>query len=209
MRKYVYFKMIKTMKNNVFKAVIIVVALVMVGNVYCQEKGDKAIGANMGIATAEGTSNFGPGLKFQYNVTKPLRAEGAFTYYMGDFSFWDVSVNGHYLIGIPNTPKLNVYPLAGLSLSGYGGDSGDADSDAYYIDPATGEKTFVSYDDEDEYEDEDDATSDSSTRFGFNLGGGADYKLTDKVHINAELKYRFGFNDFNRFVISVGIAYKF
>lgn len=48
----------------------------------------------------------------------------------------------------------------------------------------------------------------SDSEFGFNLGGGADFKLSDKLFLNAELKYKIG-DAWNRFIISAGIGYKF
>ena len=47
----------------------------------------------------------------------------------------------------------------------------------------------------------------SSTDFAFNIGGGADYKITDNLILNAELKYKF--SDLNRFLISAGVTYLF
>jgi outer membrane protein X len=48
----------------------------------------------------------------------------------------------------------------------------------------------------------------SDSEIGFNLGGGIDYKLTDKLILNAELKYKLG-NNWNRLLLSAGLAYKF
>ena len=47
----------------------------------------------------------------------------------------------------------------------------------------------------------------SNSEFGVNLGGGCDFKLTDKLILNAELKYKIG-GDWNRLLLSVGVAYK-
>jgi len=181
----------------------LLVALVMVslGSAIAQEAGDMAAGANVGIATGGGLTNFGIGGKFQYNVTDQIRGEGLFTYYLGLGKYWDLSVNGHYLFGIPDVPQLNVYPLAGISLCGFGGGSGDAYWE--YLDPITGQWVRDSLDDED--------IGGTSTTFSLNLGGGADYKLTDQLSLNAELKYRIELAQIsvNRFMISVGVTYKF
>ena len=190
------------MSKNVLKLATLVVALVMVGfSAYAQEAGEMAAGGNIGISAGNGVTNFGIGAKFQYNVTKQIRGEGSFTYYLGDFNYWDLSVNAHYLIGIPSVPKLNVYPLAGLSLNGFGGGGNSGGGWHTYIDSYGHEITV--------FDDDDSDVSSSSTTFGLNLGGGAEYKLTDRISVGGELKYRIGFDDWNRFIISVGVAYKF
>jgi opacity protein-like surface antigen len=48
----------------------------------------------------------------------------------------------------------------------------------------------------------------STSEFGFNLGGGIDLKLTNKLILNAELKYKLG-STWNRLLLSAGLAYKF
>lgn len=181
----------------------IAVALVMVGfSAFAQEAGEMAAGGNIGVAVGDGVTNFGIGAKFQYNVTKQIRGEGSFTYYLGDLNFWDLSLNGHFLIGIPNQPKLNVYPLAGLSLNGYSGGGSSGGGWYTYTNPS-GYEITVFDDDDDNY------VGGSGTAFGLNLGGGADYKLTDRISVQGELKYRIGIDDINLFMISVGVAYKF
>ena len=48
----------------------------------------------------------------------------------------------------------------------------------------------------------------SNSEFGFNIGAGADFNLSEKFVINAELKYKVG-GDWSRLLISAGVAYKF
>jgi outer membrane protein X len=181
------------MKKRVLKFATLAVALVMVGfSANAQEKGDKAVGGNVGIAIGDGFTNVGIGAKFQYNLMKKLRGEGAFTYYVGEGYLWDLSVNAHYLIGIPNVSKLNVYPLAGLSIGAFSGDD------------------EPSYDPDDPYDYS--VEPGGGIGLGLNLGGGAEYKLTDKIFVSAELKYRICFDTeyfSNKFMVSVGVAYKF
>jgi len=52
------------------------------------------------------------------------------------------------------------------------------------------------------------ANAGNDNEFGLNLGGGIDYKLTGNLFLNGELKYRIG-DDWNRLLISAGIAYRF
>jgi outer membrane protein X len=146
-----------------------------------QEKGDMAAGGNLVMGLGNSYTNFGIGAKFQYNVTNPIRLEADFTYFLKkDYvSMWDFSVYGHYLF--PIADKLTAYPLVGLGMLG----------------------TSASYDFGYGY-----SGSASASEFGFNVGGGLDYKLTDKLILNAELKYKFA-GTWDRLLISAGAAYKF
>lgn len=46
------------------------------------------------------------------------------------------------------------------------------------------------------------------SRFGANLGGGAQYDINEKLSLNLDIKYQF-ISDFNQAVFGVGAAYKF
>lgn len=48
--------------------------------------------------------------------------------------------------------------------------------------------------------------SSSDSDFGLNLGGGVEFPIAEKLKANAEVKYQI-VNDFDRPVISVGVAY--
>jgi len=163
---------------NVLKqaALLALVAAMSMTTAVAQTKGDKAVGANLSLGMGDSFSNFGIGAKFQYNITNPLRLEGAFTYFLKKdlMSMWDASVNVHYLFSVAN--KLAVYPLAGLGVLG----------------------TKVSYG----------GYSDSDTEFGVNLGGGLDYRITEKLIGNVEAKYQIH-SHWDRLLLSVGIAYRF
>jgi outer membrane protein X len=50
--------------------------------------------------------------------------------------------------------------------------------------------------------------SDSQSDIALNLGGGIVYKLTDKLILNAELKYKIS-DQWDRLLLSAGLAYKF
>jgi outer membrane protein X len=96
---------------------------------------------------------------------------------------WDLSVNGHRLF--PVADKITVYPLAGLGVLG-----------TTVSTPTIDLGEWGSYD-----------ASASTSDFTFNLGG-IDYKLTDNLILNAELKYKIS-DIWDRLMISAGIAYKF
>jgi outer membrane protein X len=89
---------------------------------------------------------------------------------------------GHYLF--PVAEKLTVYPLAGLGVMGYS-------ADFKYNIPGIGSGSI----------------SDSGSDFVFALGGGVDYELSDKLILNGEAK--FFIKDGSRFILSVGLAYRF
>jgi len=195
--------------KNYFERVAILLALVMVGfgSVNAQEAGDMAVGANIVFtpgwveesnwADDTKSNNGGFGAKFQYNVTTPIRLEGAFTFLPGsdELGMWNIFVNAHYLI--PVMEKLNIYPIAGLGFMNYKSNGG-------YIN--LGSALVLNRNIAGNY-----------TMFGVNVGGGVEYKLSRKVSLQGDLKYVIGFDDTvysdyyktNRFMISIGAVYKF
>ncbi|GHT28410.1 hypothetical protein AGMMS49574_02650 [Bacteroidia bacterium] len=174
------------MKSIFRKVAVMAIALVTMSvTVNAQEKGDMAAGGNLVLGSGDSFTNIGIGAKFQYNVTNPLRLEGSFTYFLKKdyLTMWDLSVNAHWLF--PVADKVTVYPLAGLGILNYGYD--------YSVD--LGEWGSV-------------GGSGSTSDIAFNLGGGIDYKLTGKLILNAELKYKIS-DTWDRLLLSAGLAYKF
>lgn len=169
---------------------MLVAATAFAMNVSAQEKGDMAAGGSVVMGSGDGINNFGIGAKFQYNVTKPVRLEGSFTYFLPkdrgiisiktSLSMWDLSVTGHYLFDMDE--KFVLYPLAGIGILGCIS-SMESDLDEYNY-------------------------SDSSTEFGVNLGGGIDFKLSETLILNGQIKY-FLVSDWNRLIISAGVVYRF
>ena len=86
-----------------------------------QEKGDMAVGLNLGVApsleSGASVTNFGIGAKFQYNVTNPIRLEAAFDYGFKNkgVDVMTIGVNAHYIFNVAN--KISVYPLVGLGYA--------------------------------------------------------------------------------------------
>jgi outer membrane protein X len=177
------------MKRVFFRkaAIVAIAVLTMSVAAQAQEKGDMAAGANLVLGSGDSFTNMGIGAKFQYNVLDPLRLEGAFTYFFEKdlVSMWDLSVNAHWLF--PVADKITVYPLAGLGILGTSVNVPSFD---------LGE--WGSYG----------GGSASDSEFGFNLGGGIDLKLTEKLILNAELKYKIG-STWDRLLVSAGAAYRF
>jgi opacity protein-like surface antigen len=189
------------MKTFVRFTTLVVVLAIGGFSAYAQEM---AVGGNIGVYADKGTSNLGIGAKFRYTLPKmsfgTLRGEGSFTYFNGYSGFWNISANAHYLINIPAAPKLTLYPLAGLAIDRYKGSGRVFSGIDNYTDPETGE--IVS---ENIYS----KSYPPQTEFGFNIGGGADYKITDRISINTEAKVRFDSGSFRYLFISTGIVYKF
>ena len=168
---------------KVLTMLAIITLSVMGGSANAQEKGDMAIGANIlggSFSDSKKNADFGVGARFMYNITNPIRLDGSFNYYFGATAPLDFSVNVHYLINV--MPRLNVYPLAGLSVYAFGSD-----------------------DDDDDWMNDDDYSETTLGGLGLNLGAGGEYKITDKIWGNAEIKYNVGMG----FAASVGVAYKF
>lgn len=140
----------------------------------------------MVYGTGDSYSNIGIGAKFQWNVINRLRLEPSFTYFFKkDFiSMWDIDVNVHYQF--PVGKVVTLYPLAGLSVMGVKVDIPTVDLGEY---GAIGGSV-------------------SDTEFGFNIGAGADFNLSERFALNVEAKYKIG-GDWNRFMIGAGVAYKF
>jgi outer membrane protein X len=183
------------MTSIIKKAAIVIIATTMSVAAFAQEKGDMAAGGNLAIGMGDEITNIGIGGKFQYNVTDPIRLEGSLTFFLPrkygvsgfaetKVSFWDFSVNGHYLF--PVADQITVYPLAGLGIQGWKTKT-DAGEWSGYI-PGGG--------------------NNSGSDVCINIGGGVDFKLTDQLSLNGEMKYRIS-GDYNRFIISIGAAYKF
>ena len=50
--------------------------------------------------------------------------------------------------------------------------------------------------------------SHSESKFGVNLGAGAEYPITEKIKVNLEFTYKL-VNDYDRSLIGLGVSYKF
>ncbi|MDR1810761.1 MAG: porin family protein [Prevotella sp.] len=178
------------MKNLIRKAALFAVAAVVSVSASAQA-GQMAAGANLAVGMGDEVTNFGIGAKFQYGITDNIRGEGAFTYFLEkDYvSMWDFSVNGHYLF--PVAEGITVYPLAGLGMTGITVDVSDALGGWGELVEAAGG-----------------STSESKSYFGVNVGGGAEYQLTETLSAGAELKYNIR-GDWNRLILQFGVTYKF
>ena len=194
------------------KKVILALCIGLIGAVsaFAQE-GRMAAGLNIGVApsleSGMSVTNFGLGLKFQYNITDPIRVEADVDYWFKskEISVFDISANVHYLFNV--TDKFKIYPLIGIGYANIHVSGPSFDMPEIDIPNIPG----VDLSDlEDMYKDLEDMadTSSNASRFLFNLGVGADYDITDNLTANFEIKYQY-LKDFNRMPISIGVAYKF
>lgn len=182
------------------KLFVLAIALVACVSSSFAQKGEMGGGVNLSYGTE--ISNLGLGLKYQYGITDAIRLEGSFDYFLkkDGLKMWDINANVHYLF--PIAEKFKIYPLVGLTYANCGVGGGDAFS---WLDYNGNGK----WDEGEPREDgESNGASGSSSKFGVNLGVGAQYDITDKIAISLEAKYQI-ISNFNQLVIGAGVAYKF
>lgn len=142
------------------------------------QQGEKAVGATLSYGTE--IENLGVGVKGQYYFTDRFRGEASFDYFFKKnyLSMWDLNANLHYLIDLSDDWK--VYPLAGLGYTNWTVSGIEIE----------GLKS----------------SSASTGKIAVNLGGGIQYDLSERLKLNAELKYQI-INNYNQVVLGVGFAY--
>ena len=156
---------------------------VMLSGTYAQ-KGRQAIGFGLSYGTE--IESAGLGIKYQYNITNPLRIEPSFNYFFenDNVSMLDVNVNFHYLFPVAQSVKL--YPLFGLTMSNWMFDMHDLDVD---------------------WDGDHDGGNHNEFRIGANLGAGAEFALGRNWAMNVEFRYQL-VDDFDQGVINFGAAYR-
>jgi outer membrane protein X len=180
--------MMKKLLSVIIKSVAITVIALLMVNVAAtaQEKGDMAAGANVVLGAGDNVTNFGLGAKLQYNILKPVRVEGAFNYFFEKdlVNMWDLSLNAHYLFSVSD--RITVYPLAGVGVLGVKVNLPTVDLGGF---GSVGDDV-------------------SNNDFGVNLGGGIDFKLSEKLIFNVQAKYMLA-GEWGRLIASAGIAFRF
>ena len=175
---------------------LLIMALFFIStSVFAQQKGEMSVGLNLNYGTNSTLSNFGLGAKFQWTIINNLRLEPSFNYYFGKnfdfvkYNMWDAGINAHYLFSVGSEKRFVLYPLAGIGLLGMSVDY-KGEFEKIYDQEVYGKGSY------------------SSSEFAFNIGGGAEYLLTDKISIGAEIKYQI-VSGWNRPVFTLGATYKF
>ena len=160
------------------KLLLLAVALLAVAGAQAQSKGDNAVGLNLVVGTGD-LDNVGLGLKYQYNITAPIRIEPTMTFFFkkDHLSAWDLMANIHYIL--PITQNFNLYPIAGIGLQ----------HTKAHLSDFSGISDFT------------------STDFQFNIGCGAEYWFNYNWAGVFEFKYKLSNYDFANF--NFGVAYRF
>lgn len=137
--------------------------------------------AAVGLNLNYGTEieSLGLGVKGSYCFTDHIRGEASFNYFFPKDHFTMWEINANAHYLFNIGDKFKVYPLVGLTYV-HGHLNGEIKADG----------------------------SNDTSKFGVNLGGGAQYDLTDHLMLNFEVKYSL-VSDLDQCVISLGAAYKF
>lgn len=164
-----------------------VIALLSIG-AYAQE-GQAYLGGQLAYPTD--IKSLGIGVKGGYGITDAIRTQATFDYFLkkDNVSCWDLNLDVHYLF--PLGDNIKVYPLAGLTYLRC-----SVDGFTQTVSTSAGSITVGSNE------------SHSDGNLGVNLGGGFQYDLTEKLALNAEVKFQIIKNS-NQGVISAGLLYKF
>lgn len=164
-----------------------VIALLSIG-AFAQE-GQAYLGGQLAYPTD--IKSLGIGVKGGYGITDAIRTQATFDYFLkkDNVSCWDLNLDVHYLF--PLGDNIKVYPLAGLTYLRC-----SVDGFTQTVSTPAGSITVGSNE------------SYSDGNLGVNLGGGFQYDLTEKLALNAEVKFQIIKNN-NQGVISAGLAYKF
>ncbi|GHV14230.1 hypothetical protein FACS1894179_02520 [Bacteroidia bacterium] len=125
---------------------------------------------------------FGLGLEGRYNITDNIRLAPDVTFFFpkSNTTGLDINLNAHYVFEVQD--GLSIYPLAGIGV---------INNRVSSVDLGGGVKT----------------ESHGMTDFGFNLGAGASYDLSDNSYANFEFKYTF--QDWDCATIMVGYGVRF
>lgn len=163
------------------KKLLLMVCMALMSVATYADEGDLWAGGNANYSLHSDYKNAGLGVKGQYEFVKNFRAEASANYFFEkkDVSMWEFNVNVHWVF--PISPSVNIYPLAGLAIL-------TAKSSAEV--PGGGKVT------------------ENETKLGANLGAGIEFPIMDRLKFNFEAKYQI-ISDFDRPVISVGVAYQF
>lgn len=169
------------MSRNILRFITcLIVAIAVAAPCATRAQGNCSVGLRGGYTTA----NEAPiaGLGFQYRFVKYFRLSAAIDYYFRHqgVDAFAMNIDGHVPFAVSS--RVNIYPLAGFSLT----------SRNVKISDPTG----------------DDDSSNRNNRFGINAGGGAEYYVTPHLRLAVEAKYAY-VKDFDGGVFTASIGYVF
>lgn len=172
-----------------------IMALMLIGFGISAAAQNFGLGVNVGYGSEVSKPSFG--VKALYDINESFTVAPSFNYYLPktleSYSYgganaesklkcWDVNVDLHWTCY--DADMYQLYPLVGVS---------------YFN---------VKYDAEASYGGVSAEASESEGKFGVNLGFGGQLYLTENWLVSAEVKYQI-ISDFNQFVPSLSLAYKF
>lgn len=173
---------------KIIKSLLFAIALIIgVGttSAYADE-GTHGIGVNFGYAVgSKDMSNFGLGIRYNYQLSDNIRIEPSFMYYFDSdkFAEKEINMNLHYLFNTAND-RFHAYPIFGVTT-------------IFGAEREQGEKGDKDY-----------KEKDSFFRFGVNLGAGLQYDCTDDFALVVEARYKL-VKTFDNFGLLVGCVMTF
>lgn len=176
-------KIVKTERSFIMKRAFLLLGLLVVtfASAYAQ-KGRQAIGFGLSYGTE--IESVGIGMKYQYNITNPIRLEPSLNYFFENdgVSMLDINMNFHYLC--PVGSGVSLYPLLGFTFSNW----------MFDFDGPWGHDGPLD--------------DDNECRVGMNIGAGADFRLAASWSMNCEFRYQL-VSDFDQAIFNIGFAYRF
>lgn len=173
-----------SMKKLTLKLLLITLfSLSFVNYADAQFRGRQALGFNFVLGTDSDYTNYGLGLKYQWEFIDNMRFEPNVTFFLKkDYvSSFDFTLNYHYLIPMADS-RFKLYPIAGLGL------------------------TNIKF--SNDFHDYDLKVEKSDTKFACNFGAGSEFTVIPELALCFEYKYRL-VEDWNRSHFTFGVAYKF
>lgn len=142
------------------------------------QKGASSAGLTIGYGFD--SENATIGVDYRYCITDAVRLAPSLTYFVKDagVSAWAIDLNAHYVIKL--SEMVGFYPLAGLDLSFWKVDWGHWGHNI----------------------------SSNETRFGANIGLGAEIYASRDLTVGLEAKYNI-IKDLDQFLIGVRVGYNF
>jgi hypothetical protein len=122
-------------------------------------------------------SRFFVGAQGRYNILNNVRVAPDIYFVLPKDKVTGLDVDINFHYVFDLDNSLTIYPLAGISMSN------------------------------NRYAGNNEVSSSSSTNWGFNLGGGLSYNLTDFSYVNLEAKYTF--SDFDFYFVGIGYGFRF